>query len=118
MSKAAHSMAALVALESFVGCASVYDGKYDWDAGWRSARVIQLGPGTTVPATSDDCRKDMAPADVARTVYAEVAYRSEGRWLRHRVVPIPEGVAVQDGETVYVNVASCDNALVKAARHA
>ena len=107
-------IAALCALGFLAGCALVYEGKYDWDQGWRIGRVINAGAGMTVPqTTADDCRKDAAPADVARTVYAEVAYQSEGRWLRHRVVPIPEGVTLKDGQTVYLNIYSCGS-LVKA----
>ena len=109
-----YPIAALVALGGLAGCAMVYEGKYDWDQGWRIGRVINSGAGMTVPqTTADDCRKEAPPADVARTVYAEVVYQSEGRWSRHRVVPIPEGVALKEGQTVYLNVNSCGN-LVKA----
>ena len=109
-----YRMAALFALGGLAGCALVYEGKYDWDQGWRVGRVITSGAGMTVsPTVADDCRKQASPADVARTVYAEVAYQSEGRWLRHRVVPIPQGEALEDGQTVYVNVHSCAG-LVKA----
>ena len=109
-----YRIAALAALGAFAGCAMVYEGKYDWDQGWRIGRVISAGAGMTVPATmADDCRKEAPPADVARTRYAEVAYQSEGRRLRHRVVPIADGVALKEGQTVYVNVYSCGN-LVKA----
>ena len=107
-------VASLCMLGALAGCALVYEGKYDWDQGWRIGRVINAGAGMTVPATSaEDCRKQLSPADVARTEYAEVAYQSEGRWLRHRVVPVPEGVARKQGETVYLNVYSCGS-LVKA----
>jgi hypothetical protein len=112
--EASYRMATLIALGGLAGCALVYEGKYDWDEGWRIGRVIASGAGTTVPPTSaDDCRKAASPADVARTEYAEVAYQSEGRWLRHRIVPVPQGVALTRGQTVYVNVNSCGN-LVKA----
>jgi hypothetical protein len=68
----------------------------------------------TVPRTSvDDCRRAASAADVAQTEYAEVAYQCEGRWLRHRVVPVPQGVELKQGETVYLNVHSCGS-LVKA----
>ena len=109
-----YRLAALCALGGLAGCAMVYEGKYDWDQGWRIGRVISSGAGTTVPSTgSDDCRHETSPTEVAQTVYAEVAYQSEGRWLRHRVVPIAQGAAVKDGQTVYLNIHSC-GAVVKA----
>src|SRR5438045_8004254 len=114
MSSTGCRIAAHLALGALAGCAMVYEGKYDWDQGWRIGRVITSGAGMTVPrTTADDCRKAASPAELARTVYAEVAYQSEGRWLRHRVVPTAEGVALKDGQTVYLNVHSCGN-LVKA----
>jgi hypothetical protein len=109
-----HRIAALFAAGGLAGCAMLYEGKYDWDQGWRVGRVITSGAGMSVaPTSAGDCRKAASPAEVARTVYAEVAYQSEGRWLRHRVVPIPQGVTLKDGQTVYLNVHSCRN-LVKA----
>jgi len=109
------SSALLVALSCLAGCAVLYEGKYDWDQGWRVGRIIRLGQGGSgIEMLRDDCRNDTLPADVARTVYAEVAYQNEGRWLRHRVVPVPENVHIREGDKVYVNLGSCSNALVKA----
>ena len=113
-SETSYRIAALCALGGLAGCALVYEGKYDWDQGWRVGHVITSGAGMTVPPTSaDDCRKEASPAEVAHTVYAEVAYQSEGRWLRHRVVPVAQGAAIKDGQTVYLNVHSC-GAVVRA----
>ena len=104
----AAAIASLLALGWLAGCAAVYDGKYDWDQGWRVGRVMNVGPGAALGATSiDDCRQGALPADVARTIYADVAYQSEGRWSRHRIVPIPESMPVQVGQAVYLNVHSC-----------
>jgi hypothetical protein len=108
--------AALVALASLASCAMVYEGKYDWDQGWRAGRLIRFVNSTTLaPTANDDCRRQAAPADAARTTYAEVAYQTEGRWLRHRVVPIPEGLPLKEGQTVYLNVHDCGS-LVKPSR--
>ena len=110
-----HSIALLVALSCLTGCAVVYEGKYDWDQGWRVGRIIRLGQGGSgIEMLRDDCRNDTLPADVARTVYAEVAYQNEGRWLRHRVVPVPENVHIREGDKVYMNLGTCIDALVKA----
>ena len=99
---------ASLALSWLAGCATVYEGKYDWDAGWRMGRVINVGRGAALGATYiHDCRQAVSPGDVARTVYADVAYQSEGRWSRHRVVAVPEGMPVQVGQAVYLNVNAC-----------
>lgn len=101
-------MASLLALGCLAACATVYEGKYDWDKGWRVGHVVRVGPGAALGATAvDDCRQDVLPSDAARTVYADVAYQSEGRWSRHRIVPIPQGMPVEVGQEVYLNVHSC-----------
>ena len=105
--RGATAIASLLALGWLGGCARVYEGKYDWDQGWRLGHVIRVGPGAALGATSmHDCRQNVSPAD-APTVYADVAYQSEGRWLRHRVVPVPQGMALKEGQAVYINVPSC-----------
>jgi hypothetical protein len=102
------SGAVLFALAWLGGCALVYEGKYDWDEGWRVGRVITFGTDTSLARTSvNECGQHGSHPDMAGTVYAEVAYQSEGRWLRHRVVPVPQGIALKEGQTVYINVPSC-----------
>jgi len=106
--RAATALASLLMLTSLAGCALVYEGKYDWDQGWRIGRVINVGRGAALGATSShDCRQDVSSGEVARTLYADVAYQSEGRWSRHRIVAVPEGMPVQVGQAVYLNVNSC-----------
>lgn len=117
MSESRYRIPALATLACLAGCAVVYEGKYDWDQGWRIGRVIRSVKGTTpAPTATADCRHDASPAELARGVYAEVAYQTEGRWLRHRVVPIPQGATIHEGQTVYINVLSCDS-LVMAGGH-
>ncbi len=102
------SGAALLALGWLGSCAMVYEGKYDWDKGWRVGQVITYGSGMTLAQISaSQCSQDASHAGAAGAVFAEVAYQSEGRWLRHRVVPIPQGMALKEGQAVYINVPSC-----------
>jgi hypothetical protein len=103
------------ALGWLAACAMVYEGKYNWDEGWRFGRVIRLGTGKALVQTPpEECRQEAASADAARTLYAEVAYQSEGRWLRQLVVPIPEGMALKEGQKVYLNLRSCAIAVARA----
>lgn len=42
---------------------------------------------------------------MAHTGYADVRYPSEGRWIRHWIVPIAEGEVLEEGQVVYFNQA-------------
>jgi hypothetical protein len=111
----ATAIASLLMLTWLAGCAMVYEGKYDWDEGWRLGRVINVGRGAALGATSShDCRQNVSSADVARTMYADIAYQSEGRWSRHRIVAVPEDMPVQVGQAVYLNVNSCSGVVAAA----
>lgn len=108
-------VAGMLALASLGACAMRYEGKYDWDEGWRVGRVLQSGAGSALPPLpAGDCRKDATPAEVATTRYANVRYQSEARLVRHRIVPIPKDQPVAEGQLVYFNVADCRKGLVKA----
>lgn len=110
-------IAALCALPCVAGCAVVYEGRYGWDEGWRIARVIRYVDATAAaPTASRDCRKEASSDQLARRQYAEVAYQTEGRWLRQRVVPIPPGATVKEGQTVYINVGTCGNLVMASVR--
>ena len=92
-----------------------YDGKYDFDKGWRFGRIVMVGPGTTLPTVaSGDCREGVPADEVARTSYADIRYQNEGRWIRHRIVPIPADAVIPQGTNVYFDVNDCRKALVKA----
>ena len=92
-----------------------YDGKYDFDEGWRFGRIVKVGPGTTLPpVASGDCREGVPADEVARTSYADIRYQNEGRWIRHRIVPIPAGMVITQGTNAYFDVNDCGKALVKA----
>jgi hypothetical protein len=106
---------ALLPLVLVSACAMTYDGKYDFDKGWRFGGIVKVGPGTSLPPiASGDCREGVPADEVARTSYAEIRYQNEGRWIRHRIVPIPAGMAITQGTNVYFDVNDCGKALVKA----
>ena|SRR5689334_13211882 len=106
---------AALLLVPLVGCALVYEGKYDWDDGWRAGRVVHLGQGKQLPAPpGGDCRQGVAASVMEKTLYADVRYQTEGRWTRERIVPIPADIAVHEGDLVYFNAQDCKQAVVAA----
>lgn len=106
---------ALLPLVLATACAMTYDGKYDFDEGWRFGRIVKVGPGTTLPpVASGDCRDGVPADEIARTSYADIRYQNEGRWIRHRIVPIPAGTLIMQGTNVYFDVNDCRKAPVKA----
>src|ERR1051326_4726547 len=81
---------AAVLLVPLVGCALVYEGKYDWDEGWRSGHVVHLGKGKQLPPPpGGDCRQGVAASVIEKTLYADVRFQNEGRWIRKSVVTPP-----------------------------
>ena len=93
----------------------MYEGKYDWDDGWRAGRVVHLGQGKQLPAPpGGDCRQGVAASVMEKTLYADVRYQTEGRWTRERIVPIPADIAVHEGDLVYFNAQDCKQAVVAA----
>lgn len=90
-----------------VGCATVYDGKYDYDEGWRLATVVELGNGTTrFKDTSLDCRTLRFGTHSQATQYAYVRYlRSFAP--RMAVVPIPGHTEVGVKQRIFINLNDC-----------
>lgn len=104
---------AALLLVPLAGCTLLYEGKYDWDEGWRAGRVVHLGQGKQLPPLlAGDCRQGTLASVMEKTLYADVRYQTEGRWTRERVVPIPANVDVHEGDLVYFNTNDCKQTAV------
>ena len=104
--------AALVAALAAAGCAFVYEGKYDWQQGWREAQVVKTGNAAALGERQfSDCRYEAETEQVASGQFVMLSYLQMGH-MRHRVVPLHEGEAYHPGDLVYMNVKSCDTPLV------
>ena len=102
---------ALIVLLS--GCASIYEGKYDWSEGWRSAQVERLGDARSMVDERDMlCTKDILSAFGPDQQFAVVTYRSQ-RTTWKRVRPVSPESAVSIGDRVYVNSERCDQPIVR-----
>lgn len=102
----------LIAL-SATGCASVYEGKYDWKEGWREGKVMEIGSASELGKPQfSDCRDKVSAQQLTSGKFASVSYSHMTR-KRRRVAPLQPGDAFRPGDDVYVNVASCAAPLVR-----
>jgi len=96
------STAALLALLN--GCTSF--GAQDFDEGWRSAVVVDLGrAGELAPKTDHDCAVGAAP----NAPYLVVRYRDHGTqtWSLG-TSDVPPGADFRAGEAIDVNIKDCE----------
>lgn len=96
------------------GCAAtVYEGKYQFNEGWRAAKVVEVLSASEMERPRFyDCVRDSSAEQLASTKFAVVKYRNMSRTQR-RAVPLAPGQAFLAGETVYVQVGRCDVPLVR-----
>jgi hypothetical protein len=94
------------------GCSTVYEGKYDFDDGWREASVVAVG-AVAVPAPVDhrDCRLQSA-SSAHETRYVTLTYRRV-RAHGKLIMPLPEGMDLKPGDVVYVNAARCAGPILR-----
>ena len=89
------------------GCAAKVEHQYPFSEGWRASEVVRLGHEIVPPEReADDCRLDMTWVSKPNVQFAEVMFRSH-RYLKNRIVPLPEGSVVRVGGRLYVNVLDC-----------
>ena len=94
------------------GCATVYEGKYDFSDGWREAKVIQIGrAGEIAMPQFSDCRVSASPQYLAADKFIVVSYKHLSR-PRKRVVPFGPSDHVRVGDLAYVKVTDCDSPLI------
>lgn len=89
------------------GCQTIYEGKYDWDAGWRPGTVLEVGSAEQViKEPFRDCRKDLSAAEKSAFKFAVVSYPFLSR-PRKAVVPVSPASTWTAGNPVYINVRDC-----------
>ena len=94
------------------GCATVYEGKYDFSEGWREAKVIQIARGSEIAKPQfSDCRVKASPQHIATDKFIVLSYRHLNR-PRKRVVPFAPSDGARVGDFVYMNVTDCERPLI------
>lgn len=93
------------------GCQTIYEGKYDWYAGWRPGTVLEVGAADQLLKTPfRDCRPILSAVEKSAFKFAVVSYW----YLSHSqkaVVPISLESKWSRGDSVYLNVLNCRTAL-------
>jgi hypothetical protein len=97
-----------LALFTLGGCASVvYEGKYPWSDGWRSAEVVAVQTAAEMERPRfHKCVRNASLEQLATTRFAVVKYRHMSRTQR-RAIPLQSGQFFTPGDLVYVKVADC-----------
>lgn len=91
-------------LGSLVGCATVYEGKYPSEGGWRMGWIQAIGPAIELStATPRQCETN-GEQDGRRI--ARIGLRS-GRLGKFIALPIAADSPLKAGDKVYVNVKRC-----------
>lgn len=94
-------------------CASIENDAYNFNDGWRRAKVLEIGSTKTVMrTTSKDCRLELGAAATFEH-YAVVSYSLGGRpTLRAKqVVAVPNDLDLAVGDSVQVNIRDCTKPL-------
>ncbi len=91
-----------------VGCATVYEGKYNFSDGWREAQVVQIANASEIEKPQfSDCRKNLLPQQLSVDKFIVLSYKHMSH-RRKRVIPFGPSEGVRPGDLVYMNVGSCD----------
>lgn len=107
-------MICLAATVLLAGCSTTADeGMYKFSEGWRKARVERV-------LTAEELRKPRAwectrhtTADQRRGhIYAILSYRQPPNTRRH-LVSVTADDDLRAGEKVYLNLSTCENAIVR-----
>ncbi|WP_141396260.1 hypothetical protein [Polaromonas sp. AET17H-212] len=57
------------------GCQTIYEGKYDWDEGWRPGTVLEVGSADQAAKEPfRDCRKGFSVVEKGAVKFAVVRY--------------------------------------------
>lgn len=97
------------------GCTTIYEGRYDFDEGWRKAEVLRFEAFEKLQKYQiPRCEAAAAPPPraTAGSTWAVVRYRS-GRRSRMVAVPVASFGDFKVGELVYANVSDCSREIQK-----
>jgi hypothetical protein len=102
-------LALFVLVAICAACSTVYEGKYDREAGWRSGTILHVAQGDDIVLSGwRDCRNDM-PAEVVHSLtFATIEFFGHNR-KSSITVPLQEGAHFKEGDPVYVNIKSCQS---------
>lgn len=94
------------------GCTTLLDGKYDFQDGWRAAKVIQIAPLARIQRPYFHlCTRNASSEQRAGGEFAILSYKNMGKQRQHAMPLLPNS-GLQIGAKVYANMDSCDGRIV------
>ena len=111
----AAGIVAAVMVTALSGCATVFEGKYKFSDGWRTATVVRAATGDSIKNPRFwECTRRLTEAELVSRDFVLLRYRGVNR-AENRMVPAVPGLELQPGEKVYLNLSTCEQAIVKRA---
>ena len=109
-----HGLIAIAAAAGAAGCAGPYEREAAFAAGWRVARVVEVGPADGLGhRVSHDCRSAGLPERTPEATFATLRYEGGSRFHRLGIEAVaPAPADLRAGDLVYVNINDCGAALV------
>lgn len=99
------------ALSALTACASFVQEVRDYQDGWRTAQVLEVGTAAEIaPGGLTDCRLTASAEQITSSRFAVLTYRVSGFWHRH-VVIVDGNPFVARGDKVFTNVVRCGTPL-------
>ena len=91
---------------SMFGCATIYEGRFNYDEGWRVGRIEELGLDNALAKhSSTKCRSEISSGKEARQ-FAVVGYLGY-RIKLYRIAHLPSELVLREGDFVYINIKDC-----------
>lgn len=111
----ARGLLAVMALVT-AGCSTVYEGRYDFNDGWREGEVLEIAPASAIKSPQfSDCRESSSPEQLATYKFALVAFNHLGR-IQRQVAPLADASGLKLGELVYINITNCSAQIMPRSR--
>ena len=96
------------------GCSTVYEGKYQYNEGWRTGTVEALNVDAITDRILVDCRKKVSARELAGAKFAYVKHSVIGTHTRKIVALADQDTPLQVGDKVYLRMNDCTQRLVRA----
>lgn len=98
-------------LIGLASCSSFVRDVSDFQTGWRTAEVVEIGSADEIKAQGvTDCRTTASAEELASSRFAVVTYRM-GRTRHAHILLVDARSVVARGDTIYTNVLRCGTPL-------
>ena len=93
------------------GCSTFSAEVRDFQRGWRTAEVVEIGTARTLQRSGrTDCRSAASAQQLSTSRFARVSYRSGGSRHNH-VVLVDDEIEIRAGDVIYTNVFRCGSTI-------